>query len=100
MKGAEAAAKILQMERTRQVFIFPDDPLATPCGDIGIKPYLAKTERSAIAMADAYTRIKNGTEIGVCSVMSGGGVENSFEGIAQTWEDLVPILFVPGGQSE
>jgi len=99
MKGAEAAAKILQLEGTRQVFTFPDDPLATPCGDIGIKPYLAKTERGAIAMADAYTRIRNGTEIGVCSVMGGGGIENSFEGIAQAWEDLVPILLVPGGPS-
>ena len=97
MKGVDAAAKILQLEGTKQVFTFPDDPLATPCGDIGIKPYLAKTERGAIAMADAYTRIKNGAEIGVCSVMGGGGIENSFEGIAQAWEDLVPILLVPGG---
>lgn len=97
MKGAEAIAKILQIEGTKQVFTFPDDPLATPCGNIGIKPYLAKTERGAIAMADAYTRVKNGTEIGVCSVMGGGGVENSFEGISQAWEDLVPILLVSGG---
>jgi len=97
MKGADLAARILQMEGTRQVFTFPDDPLATPCGNIGIKPYLAKTERGAIAMADAYTRIKNGAEIGVCSVMGGGGIENSFEGIAQAWEDLTPILLVAGG---
>jgi len=97
MKGADAAAKILQIEGTKQVFTFPDDPLATPCGNIGIKPYLAKTERGAIAMADAYTRIKNGAEIGVCSVMGGGGIENAFEGIAQAWEDLVPILLMPGG---
>ena len=97
MKGAEAAAKVLQLEGTKQVFTFPDDPLATPCGDIGITAYLAKTERGAIAMADAYTRVKNGAEIGVCSVMGGGGIENSFEGIAQAWEDLVPLLLVCGG---
>jgi thiamine pyrophosphate-dependent acetolactate synthase large subunit-like protein len=99
LKGVDAAARILQMEGTRQVFTFPDDPLATPCGNIGIKPYLAKTERGAIAMADAFTRMKNGKEIGVCSVMGGGGIENSFEGIAQAWEDLVPILLMPGGPS-
>ena len=97
MKGADLIARILQVEGTKQVFTFPDDPLATPCGNIGIKPYLAKTERGAIAMADAYTRIKNGSEVGVCSVMGGGGIENSFEGIAQAWEDLVPILLVAGG---
>jgi len=97
MKGADLAAKILQIEKVKQVFTFPDDPLATPCGNIGIKPYLAKTERGAIAMADAYTRVKNCAEIGVCSVMGGGGIENSFEGIAQAWEDLVPILLVAGG---
>jgi acetolactate synthase-1/2/3 large subunit len=97
MKGAEAVSKILKLEGTKQIFTFPDDPLATPCGNIGIKPYLAKTERGAIAMADAYTRIKNGAEVGVCSVMGGGGIENSFEGIAQAWEDLVPILLVTGG---
>ena len=99
MKGRDAVARVLKMEGTKQVFTFPDDLLATPCGDIGIKPYLAKTERGAIAMADAYTRVKNGKEIGVCSVMGGGGIENSFEGIAQAWEDLVPILLVPGGPS-
>jgi thiamine pyrophosphate-dependent acetolactate synthase large subunit-like protein len=97
MNGAEAVAKVLQLEGIRQIFTFPDDPLATPCGQLGITPYLAKTERGAIAMADAYTRIMNGTEVGVCSVMGGGGVENAFEGIAQAWEDLVPILLVPGG---
>jgi len=99
MKGAEAVAKILQIEGTKQVFTFPDDPLATSCGNIGIKPYLTKTERGAIAMADAYTRVKNGTEIGVCSVMGGGGIETSFGGISQAWEDLVPILLVAGGPS-
>lgn len=99
MKGAELVAKILQIEGTKQVFTFPDDPLATPCGDIGIKPYLAKTERGAIAMADVYTRVMNGSEIGVSSVMGGGGIQNSFEGVAQAWEDLVPILLVCGGPS-
>jgi acetolactate synthase-1/2/3 large subunit len=97
MKGIDALIKTLELEGTKQVFTFPDDPLATPCGDIGINPYLAKTERGAIAMADVYTRMKNGTEIGVCSVMGGGGIENSFTGIAQAWEDLVPILLVTGG---
>ena len=85
MKGADTVAKILQLEGTKQLFTFPDDPLATPCGNIGIKPYLAKTERGAIAMADAYTRIKNGTEIGVCSVMGGGGIENSFSRLILSW---------------
>ncbi|MCJ7608259.1 thiamine pyrophosphate-binding protein, partial [Candidatus Bathyarchaeota archaeon] len=99
MKGDVAVAKILQMEGTKQVFTFPDDPLATPCGNIGIKPYLAKTERGAIAMADAYTRMMNGKEVGVASVMLGGGIENSFEGISQAWEDLVPMLLVPGAPS-
>lgn len=97
MKGIDALTRILELEGTKQVFTFPDDPLATPCGDIGIKPYLAKTERGAIAMADVYTRMKNGSEVGVCSVMGGGGIENSFTGIAQAWEDLVPILLVTGG---
>ena len=97
MKGTDVAAKILQIEGTKQVFTFPDDPMATPCGNIGITPYLTKTERGAIAMADAFTRVRNGSEIGVASVMSGGGIENSFEGIAQAWEDLVPILLVCGG---
>jgi thiamine pyrophosphate-dependent acetolactate synthase large subunit-like protein len=97
MKGAEAAAKVLQIEGIHQVFTFPDDVLSTPCGNIGITPYLAKTERGALAMADAFTRVKNGTVIGVASVMGGGGIENSFTGIAQAWEDLSPILLVPGG---
>ena len=59
MKGIDALTRILELEGTKQVFTFPDDPLATPCGDVGIKPYLAKTERGAIAMADVFTRMKN-----------------------------------------
>ncbi|MDH5440247.1 MAG: hypothetical protein OEY31_06555 [Candidatus Bathyarchaeota archaeon] len=60
MKGADLAARILKAEGTKQVFTFPDDPLATTYREIGIRPYLAKTERGC-------TPVKNGREIGVCS---------------------------------
>jgi len=57
---------------------------------------MTRTERTAVAMADGYTRVSNGRRTGVCTVQAGAGVENSFAGVAQANADSVPILFLPG----
>ena len=80
----------------KQLFCFPDNPLIEAAARNGMRPIMTRTERSAVAMADGYTRVSNGRRTGVCTVQMGAGVENSFAGVAQAHADSVPILFPAG----
>ena len=95
MKTIDVIANILKQEGVEQLFCFPDNPLIDAAANIGIRPIMTRTERTAIAMADGFSRVSNGRRIGVCTVQNGPGVENSFAGVAQAYDESVPILFVP-----
>lgn len=97
MKGAAAVTEILKRERVECLFFFPGNPIIDPAAVAGIRPYMARTERTAVGMADGYTRVTNGRLIGVCASQLGPGVENSFGGVAQAYSDSSPILFLPAG---
>ncbi|RPJ24537.1 MAG: thiamine pyrophosphate-binding protein, partial [Planctomycetaceae bacterium] len=97
MKGSEAVASILKKEGVEHYFCFPINAVIDPAAELGIQPIIARTERTVIGMADAYSRVTNGRRIGVCGTQHGPGVENSFGGIAQAYSDSTPILFLPGG---
>ena len=97
MKAIDAMARILQQEGTEFIFCFPSNPLIEAGAKLGIRPIMARNERTMINMADAYTRVSNGRRIGVCVAQWGPGVENAFGAIAQAFNDSVPILFIPGG---
>ena len=96
MKAIDCIASILQQEGVEHLFCYPGNPLIEAAASIGIRPIMARTERAALAMADAYSRVSNGRRIGVCTVQSGPGIENSFAGVAQAYADAVPLLFLPG----
>ena len=96
MEVNDAIISILAREGEKQIFCFPDNPLIEAAARSGLRPIMTRTERTAIAMADGYTRVSNGRRTGVCTVQMGAGVENSFAGIAQAYADSVPILFLPG----
>ena len=95
MKAIDAIASILKQEGVEQLFCFPNNPLIDAAANLGIRPIMTRTERTAIAMADGYTRVSNGRRIGVCAVQQGPGIENSFAGVAQANADSVPILVMP-----
>lgn len=97
MNGADAVASILKQEGVEYLFCYPSNPLIEACAKIGIRPVLARTERTVVNMADGYTRITNRRKLAVCAVQHSPGSENSFGGIAQAYADSVPILFLPGG---
>ena len=97
MNGADAVASILKQEGVEYLFCYPSNPLIEACAKIGIRPVLARTERTVVNMADGYTRISNRRKLAVCAVQHSPGSENSFGGIAQAYADSVPILFLPGG---
>ncbi len=97
MKGADAVAQILKKEGVEHYFCFPINPIIDAGAELGIRPILARTERTVIGMADAYTRVNNGRRIGVCGTQYGPGVENAFGGVAQAYSDSSPILYMPAG---
>lgn len=100
MKGADAVANILKREGVEHFFCFPVNPIIDAAAQLGIRPILARTERTVVGMADAYTRVNNGRRIGVCGTQFGPGVENTFGGIAQAYSDSSPILYMPAGSRQ
>jgi thiamine pyrophosphate-dependent acetolactate synthase large subunit-like protein len=97
MKGVDAVANILKREGVEYLFCFPNNSLIDACAKIGIRPILARTERTLINMADGYSRTTHGERLGVAVVQAGPGSENAFGGVAQAYADSVPILLLPGG---
>ncbi len=100
MKAAAAVARILKQEGVEHLFCFPIHQVIDACAELGIRPIMARTERTVVGMADGYTRVTNGRKIGVCTMQYGPGTENAFGGIAQAFSDSTPILCLPGGAPE
>ncbi len=97
MKGASAIASVLEAEGGEYLFCFPMNPIIDAAAERGIKPIMARTERSAVGMADGYSRVTNGRKIGTVAVQNGPGVENTFGGVAQAYSDSSPVLVLPAG---
>ena len=98
MDGKAKVADILKQEGVEFVFCFPNNVLIDAVAEAGIRPIISRVERTAINMADGYTRIKNGNKNGVCIFQAGPGIENAFSGVAQAYSDSTPILILPGHQ--
>ena len=96
MQGKTAIANILKQEGVELAFCFPNNPLIDAIAAAGIRPIIARMERGAVNMADAYSRVNNGNKTGVCIVQAGPGIENAFPGVAQAFADNTPILMLPG----
>ena len=96
MRGSNAVTEILKIEGVEQVFCFPYTPLIEALAETGIRPIVARQERVAENMADGFSRVTNGERIGVVTVQQSAGAENGFAGIAQSYTDSSPILFLPG----
>ncbi|MCC7372281.1 MAG: thiamine pyrophosphate-requiring protein [Chloroflexi bacterium] len=97
MKANTAIARILKREGVEYLFCYPSNTLIEACAVEGIRPILARTERTVLSMADGYTRMHNGRKIGVCCFQRASGSENMFGGVAQVFSDNTPILVLPGG---
>src|SRR5262245_43936224 len=97
MKAAAAIANILKSEGVEYLFCFPVNSLIDECARVGIRPIVARTERTLLNMADGYSRACNARRIGVAAVQHGPGAENAYAGVAQAFADGSPLLFLPGG---
>ncbi len=99
MSNADLMIEILEAEGVEYLFGFPNNRLFNSAASHSLRPIIARTERVAINMADAYTRMHNGEKIGVVAVQDGPGIEASFPAVAQAYGDNTPILMLPGGHA-
>lgn len=97
MKAKTALAHILRAEGVTCFTCYPDNAIIDAMAALDVRPVLARTERVAVNIADGFTRIKNGRQIGVCAVQYAGGIENAYAGVAQAYGDGTPILMLPSG---
>jgi len=97
LSGAEAFVHMLQGHGVRHIFGLCGDtslPLydALYRLDHGITHVLARDERSAAYMADAYARVTG--RVGVCEGPSGGGATYLLPGVVEANESAIPVLAV------
>ena len=97
MRGVDVIANILKAEGVEYVSCFPHSEIIDAAASAGIRPILARTERTAVHIAEGYSRMSDGRKIGVATVQYGPGAENAFGSIAQAYADAAPILFLPTG---
>lgn len=95
MRSADAIVEILKREGVSTLFCFPTTPLIENAVAAGIRPIICRQERVGVDMADGFARITNGKPPGVFVMQYGPGSENAFPGIATTYSDSVPVLFLP-----
>lgn len=97
LSGAEAFVRMLQLHGVRHVFGLCGDtslPLYDAFSrlDHGITHVLARDERSAAYMADAYARVSG--RVGVCEGPSGGGATYILPGVVEANESSIALLCV------
>ena len=100
MRGSDALARILKIEGVEVLFSYPNHPLIDAAARIGIRPIIARGEKTLINMADGYARATNGQKPSVVVVQAGPGIENAFGAFAQAFSDGVPLLMIPGGPDQ
>src|SRR6266536_1547255 len=100
MQGADAIARILQLEGVEYLFSYPNHPLIDAAARLGIRPIIARGEKTLINIADGFCRANNGRSPAVIVVQAGPGIENAFGALAQAFADSVPLLIIPGGPDQ
>src|SRR6202140_2219264 len=100
MQGTQAIAQILKREGVEYLFSYPNHPLIAEAARLGIRPIIARGEKTIINLADGYARAINGQRPTVIVVQAGPGIENAFGALAQAFADSVPLLIIPGGPAQ
>lgn len=97
MKIVDAMAEILKREGVEVIFGYPLNPILDAAAKRDIRPIIVRQERTGVHMADALSRLTSGERLGVFTMQTGPGVENSFGGVAQAFSDSVPLILLPIG---
>ena len=99
MRADPAVVEILKREGVTTLFCFPTTSVIETAVAGGLRPIICRQERVGVDMADGYARVTNGRPPGVFAMQYGPGAENAFPGIATTFSDSVPVLFLPLGHA-
>jgi thiamine pyrophosphate-dependent acetolactate synthase large subunit-like protein len=99
MRADQAVVEILKREGVTTLFCFPTTSVIETAVAGGLRPIICRQERVGVDMADGYARVTNGRPPGVFAMQYGPGAENAFPGIATTFSDSVPVLFLPLGHA-
>jgi acetolactate synthase-1/2/3 large subunit len=100
VKAANGLARILKAEGIPWVSCFPTNHVNNALGEEGVRILMMGEERFAVAVADAFSRVTCGKQIGVCTVMANlnaAGIQMAYGAIAQAWEDSSPLLVITEG---
>jgi acetolactate synthase-1/2/3 large subunit len=100
IKAANGLARILKAEGIPWVSCYPTNHVNNALGEEGVPILMMGEERFAVAVADAYSRVTCGKQIGVCTVMANlnaAGIQMAYGAIAQAWEDSAPLLVIAEG---
>ena len=91
---ATGIARILKKEGIEWVSTFPVCRVNNSLGEENIPMIMMRDDRYAVALADGYSRVTAGKEIGVCTVQGGvnaAGIQVAYAGLAQAYEDNSPV---------
>lgn len=100
VKAANGFARILKAEGIPWVSCYPTNHVNNALGEEGVRILMMGEERFAVAVADGFSRVTGGKQIGVCTVMANlnaAGIQMAYGAIAQAWEDSSPLLVVAEG---
>src|SRR5512145_1071308 len=100
VKAANGFARILKAEGIPWVSCYPTNHVNNALGEEGVPILMMGEERFAVAVADAYSRVTCGKQVGVCTVMANlnaAGIQMAYGAIAQAWEDSSPLLVIAEG---
>jgi acetolactate synthase-1/2/3 large subunit len=103
VKAANGFAKLLKAEGIPWVGCYPTNHVNNALGEEGVPILMMGEERFAVAVADAFSRVTCGKQIGVCTVMANlnaAGIQMAYGAIAQAWEDSSPLLVITEGVSQ
>lgn len=98
--AATGIARILKQEGVEWVSTFPVCRVNNALGREGIPMLMMRDDRYAVAVADAFSRITAGRQIGVCTFQGGvnaAGMQYAYAGMAQAFEDGSPVLCITDG---
>jgi acetolactate synthase I/II/III large subunit len=100
IKASNGVARILKAEGIPWVSCYPTNHVNNALGEEGVPILMMGEERFAVAVADGFSRVTCGKQIGVCTVMANlnaAGIQMAYGAIAQAWEDSSPLLVIAEG---
>jgi acetolactate synthase-1/2/3 large subunit len=100
IKAANGFARALKAEGIPWVSCYPTNHVNNALGEEGVPILMMGEERFAVAVADAYSRVTCGKQIGVCTIMANlnaAGIQMAYGAIGQAWEDSSPLLVITEG---